>query len=81
MSQNVVLGDPPSDPLGRTVSPVPSASVDTVRALSEVVHRSLAVSGGAVRGRQPRPFDAQYWACWLVALVLPMVVVYLVVAY
>ena len=52
------------------------ASVDPVRVLSEAVQQP----GSALR-RLPgtpakRPFDAQYWACWVATALLPVVVAY-----
>jgi hypothetical protein len=53
------------------------ADVDVVQALLEAVHRSghpLELSPGAsVR----RPFDAQYWACWVAATVAPVLMTFL----
>jgi hypothetical protein len=60
--------------------PVPqediAADVDVVQALLEAVQRP----GNAVElsaGRLRRPFDAQYWACWVVATLFPVLMAYL----
>jgi hypothetical protein len=92
MSQRVVLdtqGDRPDEtgttvlapPTGRTVSTAEttpaSLALDPVRALAESVQRP-----GGLMYRQPgtrtqRPFDAQYWACWVVAVAFPLLMAYL----
>ena len=56
------------------------ASVDAIRVLSEAVQRP----GSALR-RLPgtpaqRPFDAQYWACWVFAVTFPLLMTYLWIA-
>jgi hypothetical protein len=88
MTQNTVLGSkgyfPPEYTSGAvppelssvTSSPLPTEPVtlDPVRSLAEAWYRQAATDW-AVPVR--RPFDAQYWACWLVAVVFPVVVAYL----
>jgi hypothetical protein len=78
MTQNTALeskGDFPPEYTSRAVPPeLSSLTSDPVRSLAEAWHRQSALDW-AVPVR--RPFDAQYWACWLVALVLPAVVAYL----
>lgn len=80
MSQNTVLesqGDFPPESASCTVPPTPIVAAvvtDPVRALTEAWYRQPE-SAFAVPVR--RPFDAQYWACWLVAVVFPTLVAYL----
>lgn len=72
--------DPQGDfPLDLTGYPVPGATqtvneVDPVRALTRVMHRSNEAAG---LRRRNRPFDAHYWACWVVAVVWPLLMAYL----
>jgi hypothetical protein len=52
-----------------------TADVDVVQALLEAVHRpgnACELPPGA-----RRPFDAQYWACWVVATAFPVLMAYL----
>lgn len=49
-------------------------TIDPVRALTQAWYRQPVELQTAPVAR---PFDAQYWACWLVAVVLPVVVGYL----
>ncbi|WP_375424554.1 hypothetical protein [uncultured Friedmanniella sp.] len=88
MSQNTVLdsqGAFPPEYTSRAVPPelsvVPvgpaAPAVDPVRSLAESWHRQSA-SDWSVPVQ--RPFDAQYWACWLVAVVFPVLVGYLLLA-
>ena len=51
--------------------------VDAIRTLAEAVQRP-----GSALYRPPgrhveRPFDAQYWACWVVAFLFPAMMAYL----
>lgn len=58
-------------------TPKPAVALDPVRSLAEAWYAQSAADWSApVR----RPFDAQYWACWLVTLVLPALVAYLLLA-
>lgn len=89
MSQNTVLesqGDFPLESTSHTVPPTPAVlpplpanagpapAADPVRSLTEAWYAS-APSDAWTPVR--RPFDAQYWACWFVAIVLPLVLAYL----
>lgn len=78
MSQNTVLesqGDfPPEYTSGAVPSPLPTITADPVRTLAEAWYRQSASDWSAP---VQRPFDAQYWACWLVAVVFPALVAYL----
>ena len=82
MSQNVVLGtegDRP-DETGRTIraaGPVAPTALDPVRALSESIQRPGGLMYREPGVRTKRPFDAQYWACWVVAVVYPLLMAYL----
>ena len=82
MSQNVVLGtegDRP-DETGRTVRAAEAAAptaLDPVRALSESIARPGNLLHREPGTRTKRPFDAQYWACWVVAVVYPLLMAYL----
>jgi hypothetical protein len=54
-----------------------TVAVNVVQALLEAVHRpgnALELPSGS---RIRRPFDAQYWACWVVATVFPVLMAYL----
>ena len=54
-----------------------TVDVDVVQALLEAVQRpgnALELPPGT---RVRRPFDAQYWACWVVATVFPVLMAYL----
>lgn len=90
MSQNTVLesqGDVPPESASRTVpsaltttvsssttsSSSSTTAVDPVRSLAEAWYRHPDAFSVPV----PRLFDAQYWACWLVAVVFPILVGYL----
>ena len=59
-------GSRPSGP------PRPVDETDPLAGLVQVLHRSADVVG-----RRPQAFDAQYWACWVVAVALPLLVAYL----
>lgn len=77
MSQGVTVepqGEVPPGASGvRSSGPTPPlAETDPVGVLLQVLHRS-----DDVVGPRPRPFDAQYWACWVVAVALPLLVAYL----
>lgn len=70
---------PPATLSAATLSPGMGDAVilDPVRSLAEAWHREAAADWSVpVR----RPFDAQYWACWLVAVVFPVLVAYLLLA-
>ncbi len=92
MSQRVVLdtpGDRPDEtgipvllpPSGRTLptaETTPSSlALDPVRALAETVQRPGGLMYREPGTRTQRPFDAQYWACWVVVVVLPLLMTYL----
>lgn len=54
-----------------------TADGDVVQALLEALHRpgnALELAPGA---RVRRPFDAQYWACWVAATAFPVLMAYL----
>lgn len=51
--------------------------VDAVEVLAEAVQRPVSPLYRAPGTPARRPFDAQYWACWAVAVVYPLLVVYL----
>ncbi|WP_375430066.1 hypothetical protein [uncultured Friedmanniella sp.] len=79
MTQNTVLesqGDFPVEPASGAVPPSTSVplTLDPVQSLTEAWYRQPE-SAFAVPVR--RPFDAQYWACWLVAVLFPVLVAYL----
>ena len=79
MSQNTVLesqGDFPPEAASRAVPPAPFANTmtDPIRSLTEAWYRQPE---SAFAHPVARPFDAQYWACWLVAVLFPTVVAYL----
>jgi hypothetical protein len=80
MTQNVVLDTQGARPdeTGRTfrASAMSRPSVDPVRALAESM-RSAALAHPGAGTRSTRPFDAQYWACWVVAVVFPLLLTYL----
>lgn len=82
MSQNAVLdsGDLTPQPSDITHSSVTSGvRVDPVETLHHAFFRpeSSVAHPGADRHR--RPFDAQYWACWLVTVTFPVLVAYLLI--
>jgi hypothetical protein len=54
-----------------------TADVDVVQALLDALHRPGNVPEPPPGGRVRRPFDAQYWACWVVATVFPILMAYL----
>lgn len=69
---------PELSPVTLTPNPLTPVTSDPVRSLAESWHRQSPADWAApVR----RPFDAQYWACWLVALVFPLLVAYLLVTH
>ena len=72
-----VQGDSPAGQCSPVHQEDVTADVDVVQALLDAVHRPGAAlelpSGAPVR----RPFDAQYWACWVVATVFPILMAYL----
>jgi len=72
MVPNPVLA-PPAQPAAETPSAPPAAAgeVDVVRDLLAVMRRNPVTPPPGARVR--RPFDAQGWACWLVAVLLPVV--------
>lgn len=79
MTQNVVLDgqgelrpEPSSIPLSGAVQ---APSIDPVPLLAEACWRQAALLTPAVPVK--RPFDAQYWACWLVTAVFPVVLGYI----
>lgn len=77
MSQNTVAenqGDVPLELTSRAVPHELPTTIDPLRSLAETWCRQSAVDWSVpVR----RPFDAQYWACWLVAVVFPLLIAYL----
>ncbi|SDT40013.1 hypothetical protein SAMN04488543_4167 [Friedmanniella luteola] len=81
MSQDVVLdtqGDRPDETAGKVrTAPSAPSSVDPVRALTESIQRPGGLMYRVPGTRTKRPFDAQYWACWVVALVYPVLMAYL----
>lgn len=63
-------------PVARTAaaSPATAPEVDVVQALLQAVNRP----GNALeQTRVRRPFDAAYWACWVVTTVFPVAMAYL----
>ena len=58
-------------------SPPRDPEVDVVQALLQAVNRPGNALEQASRGRVRRPFDAQYWACWVVTTVGPVALAYL----
>ena len=79
MSQNVVLGTEGdrSEGVDQAVRPTPATALDPVRALSESIQRPGGLMYREPGVRTKRPFDAQYWACWVVAVVCPLLMAYL----
>lgn len=81
MSQNAVLdtqGDRPDDRAGDvSTARLTTSAVDPVRALTEAVQRPGGPLHRLPGTRTKRPFDAQYWACWVVAVVYPLLMAYL----
>jgi hypothetical protein len=78
MSQNAVLKSqdgPPQPPRPTTGEVLPQ--IDPVRSLSESVHRFADQAGNVSDWHRRRGFDAQYWACWVMALVYPLLLAYL----
>ena len=82
MAQNAVLhpqADLPEEP-ERTVAvrlaAVPEP-VDPVLSLVKSFERRDGMRDGYAATPHKRPFDAQYWACWVVAVVYPLLVAYL----
>jgi len=77
MTQNAVLGsssDPTFEPPSRPVPPdalVPD-QVDPDLLLSALLLPTADLP------RRPRPFDAQYWACWFASGVGMLLLAYLV---
>ena len=60
------------------VRPEPAAAdSDVVQALVRVMNQPGHALELAPDVRTRRPFDAQYWACWLVTALFPTVLVYL----
>jgi hypothetical protein len=80
MIQNAVL-DAQVDSLREQTPPLPqeavAAEVDVVQELLEAVHRPGSALAPLPDVRVRRPFDAQYWACWVAATVSPVLMTYL----
>lgn len=80
MTQNAVFDAQRTSAPRMTVGLAPLAvdprvrAADPVGALAQAVQRPAAWGPG---GHTRRPFDAQYWACWVVAVLFPTVVAYL----
>jgi hypothetical protein len=80
MIRNAVMdpqGDTPREQLAPVLAVRTPAEVDVVLALVRAVNRPGSALEQAARGPIRRPFDAQYWACWLVTTLFPVVLVYL----
>jgi hypothetical protein len=80
MIRNAVLDAQGEGPLEQS-SPVHqedvTADVDVVQALLEAVHRPGNALELPPDTRVRRPFDAQYWACWVAATLFPVLMAYL----
>ena len=70
-------GDGPPELSSPVLQEGVTAEVDGVRALLDALHRPGSALELAPGTRSRRPFDAQYWACWVVAAVFPVLAAYL----
>lgn len=80
MSKNAVLQDhgaPPPEGDRAVLLGIRRDSVDPIRALSEAVQRPGSALHRLPGTRAQRPFDAQYWACWVFAVTFPLLMAYL----
>lgn len=54
-----------------------ASTTDTCRMLLQAVQRPDGSLHPALGPRVKRPLDTQYWACWIVTVVFPVLVAYL----
>jgi len=82
MSQNLLLdsqGDFTPESTSDTLPRSTRDQTNPVQVLTRALYRSPVLTEPVGQSRTRRAFDAQYWACWLVAIVWPLLMAYLVI--
>ena len=82
MSQNLLLdsqGDFTPESTSDTLPRPTPDQTDAVQVLTRALHSSPTFTQPVGPSHRRRPFDAQYWACWMVAVVWPLLMAYLLV--
>jgi len=82
MSQNLLLdsqGDFPPESTSDTLPRSSPNQINPVQVLTRALNSSPTFIEPVGPSRRRRDFDAQYWACWLVAVVWPLLLAYLLI--